>query len=435
MDFLVFVLVNAALFLRPQDLFPAVSGIPFYNVLIVVCLIVAAPAIYAQLRAGIRRSPATVCLVGILAAIVLSLLAQWDWLAAWSAGLEFAKVVAYFLLMIAVLRTPRRFSLFLGLVVALTTTLAAIAVAHFYGQLEVGAIRHAREVTYDAASGDQISALRLSAFGVFSDPNDLSMIIVLSMLICLGGICYPKLGAFRLPLIGNLLFLGFALALTQSRGGLLALMAGLGAFLVCRFGLSQRSVALVALFPLLLVLFGGRQADIKGGISSGTGSSRTDLWYAGLQMIKWQPLTGVGHGRFVEKEGLVAHNSYVQALAEWGLIGGTMFVGLFYIVLFSVWRLKRVRGQIVSPLLRSFHPYVMGALAAYATSMLTLTRCDVVPTYLVAGLGVSYERLARRNVALRPLEFTPRLILNMFGVSAAYLGVLYVYIRFIYRLF
>jgi hypothetical protein len=86
-------------------------------------------------------------------------------------------------------------------------------------------------------------------------------------------------------------------------------------------------------------------------------------------------------------------------------------------------------------MLRSFHPYVLGALAAYATSMLTLTRCDVVPTYLVAGLGVSYERLARKHVPLRPLEFTPRLMANMFAMSLAYVALLYVYIRFIYRMF
>jgi len=108
---------------------------------------------------------------------------------------------------------------------------------------------------------------------------------------------------------------------------------------------------------------------------------------------------------------------------------------LFYVILYSVWRLKRVRKHIVSPVLRSFHPYVMGALAAYATSMFTLTRCDVVPTYLVAGLGVSFEQLARRHVPLRPLEFTPQLVLKMFGATAAFVALLYVYIRFVYRLF
>lgn len=435
MDFLLFVLVNIALFLRPQDLFPALAGVQFYNLLIVANLVIAAPLIVAPLRAGLSRSPATLCVGGVLAAIVVSLVAKSDLYGAWDFGLAFAKVAAYFLLMTAVLRTPRRFALFLALVVGLTTLLTAVAVAHFHGQLDVAAITQAREVIYDDATGSGLNIYRLTAFGVFADPNDLSMVIVLSILICLGGICYRKLGSLRWPLVGVLLFLGYSLALTQSRGGLLALMAGLGVFLLCQYGLSRSSLALAALVPVLLVLFGGRQADISGGIASGTGSSRTDLWYAGLQFIKWHPLVGIGHGHFVEEEGLVAHNSYVQALAEWGVLGGTAFIGLFYVVLHSVWRLKPVRAHIHSPVLRSFHPYVMGALAAYVMSMMTLTRCDVVPTYLVAGLGVSYERLARWHVPVRPLEFTPNLALKMLGASVAFIAGLYVYIRFVYRLF
>src|SRR5439155_6500391 len=144
---------------------------------------------------------------------------------------------------------------------------------------------------------------------------------------------------------------------------------------------------------------------------------------------------GIGEGQFVFEEGIVAHSSFVQALAECGLLGGTMFVGLFSIVFYSVWRLRAVRREVASPLLRSFQPYVMGALAAYTASMLTLTRCDVVPTYLVAGLGVSYERLARRGTSLTPIQLSPRLVLQMLGASVGFIIVLYLYIRFIYRLF
>ncbi|MEX2027811.1 MAG: O-antigen ligase family protein, partial [Pirellulaceae bacterium] len=287
--------------------------------------------------------------------------------------------------------------------------------------------RHAREVSFDAVTGDQSDILRLAAFGVFADPNDLSMIVVMSGLICLGGVFYRPLGTARLALLLPIAFLAYVLALTQSRGGLVALMAGLGVFLVNRIGVTRSIIAAVVLIPLLLMLFGGRQADLAGGIAHGTGSGRTDLWYAGLQMLKWSPLVGIGHGQFVQEQGLVAHSSYVHALAEWGLFGGTLFIGLFYIVLYSIWRLKPRRRRIASPALRSLHPYVLGALAAYAASMLTLTRCDVVPTYLVAGLGVSYERLARRGTLLAPLEATPWLAGRMALVTAAFLAATYTY--------
>ena len=435
MDFILFLLVNAALFLRPQDLSASLAAIPFYNILIIANLIVAAPAIWAQLRSRPKQSPATVCVAGILAAIVLSLVARSDLNGAWHWGREFAKVAAYFVLMVAVLSSVQRFTIYLASIVALTLVLTALSVVHFHGYLEIPAITHARETIYDLRTGDAASSLRLAAFGVFADPNDLSMIIVVSMMICLGGVCYREGKPLRFALLAPLFFLGYALALTQSRGGLLALLAGLGAFFVTRYGAARTVLAAAVVMPLVLYIYAGRQTDISGGIASGTGKQRTDLWHAGLQMLKWSPIVGMGHAQFVQEEGLVAHSSYIQALAEWGLVGGTMFIGLFYVVMHSVWRLKAVRQSIASPTLRGLHPYVLGALAAYAASMLTLTRCDVVPTYLVAGLGVSYERLARPGTPLAPLEFNAKLLLRMFLVTLGFLAATYLYIRFIYRLF
>ena len=435
MNFILFLLVNVALFLRPQDLSSSLAAIPFYNILIVANLIVAAPVIVAQLRNRPKQSPATVCVAGILAAIVLSLLARNDLGGAWHWGLEFAKVAAYFVLMVAMLSSVQRFTIYLASIVALTLVLTALSVAHFHGHIELAAITHARETAYDPLTGDAASNLRLAAFGVFADPNDLSMIIVVSMMICLGGVWNQEGKALRFALVAPLLFLGYALALTQSRGGLLALLAGLSAFFVSRFGVVRTTLAIAVLLPLLLYVYAGRQTDISGGIASGTGKQRTDLWHAGLQMLQWSPVVGMGHAQFVQEEGLVAHSSYIQALAEWGLVGGTMFIGLFYVVMHSVWRLKSVRASITSPALRRMHPYVLGALAAYVASMLTLTRCDVVPTYLVAGLGVSYERLARPGTQLAPVEFNAALVLRMFLVTLGFLLATYVYIRFVYRLF
>jgi O-antigen ligase len=435
MDFILLLLVNVALFLRPQDLLPSLAAIPYYNILIVSNLLVAAPAILRQLRDGGWRAPAIVCLAGVLAALVLSLLVRNDMAGAWRWGLEFAKVAAYFLLLTAVLTTTRRFVIYLAMIVTLTVLVAGLSVAHFHGQIHIPLITHAREVVYDPLTGLGTENLRLAAFGVFADPNDLSMIVVLSILICLGGLFYRRLKTTRYLLLAPLVFLGYTLALTQSRGGLLALMAGLGVFLVNRYGAMRSLIAIGVVVPLLLVVFGGRQADIAGSIASGTGSQRTDLWYSGLQMIKWSPLVGMGHGQFVQQEGLVAHSSYIQALAEWGVVGGALFIGLFYVVLYSVWRLKGVQRTIASPVLRSLQPYMFGALAAYAASMLTLTRCDVVPTYLVAGLGVSYERLARRGTALRPLETTPALAAQIALITGTFIGLTYIYIRYIYRMF
>ena len=57
--FVFFLLVNAVLFLRPQDLVPGLAAVPVYNMVIVLNLLIAAPAILGHFRFGLRRTPAT----------------------------------------------------------------------------------------------------------------------------------------------------------------------------------------------------------------------------------------------------------------------------------------------------------------------------------------------------------------------------------------
>src|SRR6188768_863603 len=103
MEFALFLLVNVALFLRPQDLIAVLAGVPVYNILIVLNLMLAVPLIVQYVQRGLHHVPATVCVFGILAAIVISLIARADFGGALYWGSEFLKVVAYFLLMVAVL--------------------------------------------------------------------------------------------------------------------------------------------------------------------------------------------------------------------------------------------------------------------------------------------------------------------------------------------
>lgn len=435
MDFFLFLLVNAALFLRPQDLFESVQTIPFYNILIVTNLIVASPAIMKELGQGLEKLPGTACVLGIWIAIVASLLARSNLEGAWLYGVEFMKVVAYFILMTSILTTKERLGWFVATFIILTVAVSAISIADFNGYRDFPIIKHAREGVTDKVTGIRSDIFRLTAYGVFGDPNDLSMMTVVCMILCLGGLLMKGLESLRIPLLAAFLFLGYALLLTQSRGGLLALIAGIGAMLLARYGASQSTLAIAGVVPVVLTVFGGRQASFGEAISSGTGGARTELWYSGLQWMKWAPIFGLGHGEFAKEHGLVAHSSYVQALAEWGIIGGTMFLGLFFVVCYSIWRLKDVKEEIVSSFLYYYQPYFMGAMAAYVVSMFTLTRNEAVPTFLIAGLGLSYERLAREETSLEPLVLNSKLIKQMFMVSLGFIALLYTYIRFVYRMF
>lgn len=160
---------------------------------------------------------------------------------------------------------------------------------------------------------------RLRGLGFLNDPNDFAQLIV-----CLIPLMFifwrPKKkvqnAAFvLLPLCALL----YGVFLTHSRGAIVALTAVL---LVA----ARRRIGTLPALLLAGGLFVAAQAlHVSGGreISAGAGTDRTNLWGAGLQMLKAHPLFGVGFHGFADQSGagLTAHNSIVVCAAELGLFG------------------------------------------------------------------------------------------------------------------
>lgn len=424
MDFFLFLLVNAALFIRPGELIPALYGWPVYNFIIVANLLVAAPAVLNQLSGrNLVETPITVCVIGVFVCIVLSLLTMFDIEGAWNAGYEFSKVVAYFLLLLGTVTTPRRLFMLLAVIVACTVTINVLAVLNYHEIYQLASIKNVKE---GAES-------RMGATGIFGDPNDLSMIIVASILISTAGLFCKQLGLARILLVPPIGFLGYALTLTQSRGGLLALLAGCGAAFYAKFGMLRASLLGVAVFPILLAGFAGRQADISGALSGGTGRTRVELWSSGLEMLESSPVFGVGYNHFTQYSSQVAHSSFVHAFAELGIFGGMLFLGIFILAGWSLWTLREVRHEILHPGLTYFLPFLVAVVVAYCVSMASLSRSYDVPTYMVAGVAASYDRMARPGTSLPPFAFSGQLLTWLAICGAGFIIATHLYIKFGFR--
>jgi putative inorganic carbon (HCO3(-)) transporter len=322
---------------------------------------------------------------------------------------------------------------FLAAITFFTVLLTTLAVLHYHKFIDLPALAAVEEYDLDEFTGQRSTTRRLCATGIFNDPNDLSMIIVASMGICGLGIVSRPLGVFRFGLVGPLAFLAYGLALTHSRGGLLALMVGCATLFQARFGWRRAFWAASLVIPAILMVFRGRQTDFAGALSGGTGESRAELWSEGLQHFKHSPITGIGCNRYAEEIGMVAHNSFVHCFTELGFVGGSMFLGLFLIVAYSIWRLRRVKQEIHSPSLRQIQPYLLALVLAYMVSMLSLSRSYVVPTYMIAGLGVVYERLARQGTSLKPLRFNALMMKRIIAAGVGFIVLTYAYIQIALR--
>lgn len=85
----------------------------------------------------------------------------------------------------------------------------------------------------------------------------------------------------------------------------------------------------------------------------------------------------------------MAHNSFVHAYVELGLVGGSLYLAAFVAAAVGLYLVRPA-----DPLLAALRPFVLAVLVGYAGGTFSLPRNYVVPTYLVLGLADAYLRTA-----------------------------------------
>lgn len=180
---------------------------------------------------------------------------------------------------------------------------------------------------------------RASWVGIFANPNEVaySLIILLPLIAFLAA----GLGLLpRLALLGVALLFVAAILVTFSRGGVVGLVAVMGLF-----AWRKRSVVLQGLMVLLVVCglmlaarFWSRGENFNNLNQDTTFRQRLATSQAGLAMFADNPMLGVGPGCSViawplyapadlyTRGALVTHNSFIQALSEFGVLGFVPFV-------------------------------------------------------------------------------------------------------------
>jgi hypothetical protein len=387
MNFVLFLILNVVLLVRPEELFPEIAGLRLYLIAILFCTLTSLPRLAAVLAPdSLRERPVAVCVLLFFAATVTSLCVVGRTNEAlFEFGPEFAKVILYYFLLLAVVDSPLRFRVFVGTLVLLIGALTAVALAQHHGVTHFPNISPAMQRETDPITGEETWIPRLVSSGIFNDPNDLCLMLGLGMWSCLhlaattGGGPLARLG-WLLPIP---LYV-YALLETHSRGGLLGVLAGGAGYLYARYGGRRGLPLAVAAGVAAVAVIGGRQGSIGGG---GTAHERLMLWASGLGTLFGNPSllpTGLGEGWFVDDCGFVAHNSFVQAYVEQGLFGGGTFLAAFALAARLTDRLGR--GLLAPDWAEQARPFALAVLAGYAVGCYSLTRNFVIPTYLTLGL-------------------------------------------------
>jgi O-antigen ligase len=470
MDFIFFQIVQLILFLRPGDINPEWERIPLYEIFILGTLLFAGFGVFRQfLPPFIYQRPIPLLLGGLMIAAAISGTMMNDIYTGRTAAFEIAKISLYFVLVLAVINTPGRLKWFLILMIVNIVLLTVFAVLVYHEVLYIPALARFDQGEWDPASNSYVKTPRLRSAGIYNDPNDLSLIISVGILLSMWAWENKRAGSLRHLWVLVLAFLTYGLYLTKSRGGVFAFGAGMIICLYVRYGLKNALRVGLALFiPVAVMIFASRTQAVDLTNREDSAQSRILLWSEGMKMFTGSPLWGNGFRTYVDEAGQVAHNSFLHLFAELGWLGGYCLVGIYFAAILGMWRL-RVRPELhtaigphakakkksrppprwpqglvpsrsevqpslppvaalgapapaVSPELIRVYPYLLGLLIAYAIGMMSLSRGYVPTTYIFPGLATAFMIMlpGRELQALIP-RMRVRLLVDIAVLSVVFL--------------
>jgi O-antigen ligase len=218
--------------------------------------------------------------------------------------------------------------------------------------------------------------------GFFFDPNYFAAYLAAATALAFACATFVRSVRLRALLILTGAVFCVALVATLSRGGLLALVAGIVTIGFSRgrkVGLAL-SAALVVLFLLAYPFFAevrfstsdtSAGADLGGQLES---SGRIGTWAAGIELFQSSPLFGIGFGEYAEASpvGIAAHNWYVGVLAEGGIVGACLWAAFIAAILVG--------------LRRTSHPAQVVGYSVLATWLVASMSLDAPRFYRPSGL-------------------------------------------------
>ena len=256
--------------------------------------------------------------------------------------------------------------------------------------------------------------------GSLADPNELSLMISLSLPLAFALFASPKrLAAPRAPgrrlvrlppLLGDRLIaravaavraipaaalsasVGVAVVLSRSRSGLIAFLLVLGIAFIRRAGALGVLLAALAAPPMLLL--GGR----SGEEATESSDERAELLREAFQFIRETRGFGLGLGRFTDESsiGLTAHNAYVLAASEAGIVGLVLFGLAVYLALkvpLAIWFGGYAVSKSTARMATALAVAICGA--SVGIFFLSWTYKDIL--YLLLGASAALYAAARRE--------------------------------------
>jgi O-antigen ligase len=263
------------------------------------------------------------------------------------------------------------------------------------------------------------------------DSNDLASLAAMSFPLAISLILRFK-GMPRLIGIGGTAMSLAGMVWFNSRGGTLAMLAGMVTLIILQKGNRRWALAGLVLVGGTITWFSASQdyrdriigiGNLDNDYNVTDYNGRKQVWARGRGYIASYPFAGVGANQFSVMEGMTlranglhgkwsaAHNAYIQAFAELGIPGGLIFVAVLGVGLTRARRLAQPREPPSTGILP--HPEYLASLAAFAAGAYFLSHAYFYALFALTGMislaiGVNARQLAAATGGGVPLQALPR---------------------------
>jgi putative inorganic carbon (hco3(-)) transporter len=309
---------------------------------------------------------------------------------------------------------------FIGRILVISGLLiAAVAIYNKFagiGLVEGTRVSIARVMQINA-DGDLVDA-PAEFQSTLSDPNDLSLVLLFPLAFALSFMFYRS-SRFN-TLLGAIASAAILLAIifTQSRGGLIGVMAVFGAIGFRLIKSRTVAITLCVVAGLGLATAMGLKGRVSGGDAeiskSGIDESamgRIYAWTAAVNMAVRRPLTGVGVNNFApsyyfftpvwENRDKAVHSTWFQVLGETGWPGLVVFLMMVAATWRSAWQsLNRQAAAKVSQIQSATALALVSGLAGFCAAGTFLTQAFTWPLYVMIGMTAAIAQASRKLPAV-----------------------------------
>jgi len=245
------------------------------------------------------------------------------------------------------------------------------------------------------------------------NPNGLAYVVITAAALCYYLIpsCQRVVRFLYIPIMT---LSGYALILTGSRSGFVTALVIL-AVIVLRSRKKVLVFAVICIFSLLAIAnlndmqrdryLSIYRDDVRG---SATSQGRIDGLWVSFDLALNKPFVGHGIGTSSElgynfrRDGLRAHNLYLEIWQEIGLFGLTIFIFFMVYIIFGWLKMRRLVQQTGDKFLIATSDATGVWLLANLVFSLVSYGLLSYPWYLLAGLVSTIRRIAYSEIALIP---------------------------------